>query len=160
MDQPQDPTLSSNIISVSTHLYKRGCPSVGLLVRWLRVFYMVENSQTMYDWFLTDHQTSTPLSSSQLTSYFFASSSYRKYFSADNIWRIEDFICNKKNELPQIFVYNFIDRRNFKAAENSSSSLAAEATEVSIRVSDVPEKEYLKYISQTSKQAPENISPN
>ena len=61
IDQPQDPSLSSNIISVSTHLYKRGCPSVGLLVRWLRVFYMVENSQTMYDWTLTDHQTSAPL---------------------------------------------------------------------------------------------------
>ena len=41
---------------------------------------------------------------------------------------------------------NFIDRRNFKAAENSSSSLAAEATEVSIRANDVPEKEYLKII--------------
>ena len=44
---------------------------------------------------------------------------------------------------------NLIDRRNFKAAENSSSSLAAEATEVSIRASDVPEKEYLKYKSMT-----------
>ena len=55
---------------------------------------------------------------------------------------------------------NFIDRRNFKAAENSSSSLAAEATEVSIRVSDIPEREYLKYISKASKQAPENISQN
>ena len=55
---------------------------------------------------------------------------------------------------------NSTDRRNFKAAENSSSSLAAEATEVSIRASDVPEKEYLKYISKASKQAPENISQN
>ena len=53
---------------------------------------------------------------------------------------------------------NFIDRRNFKAAENSSSSLAAEATEVSIRVSDIPEREYLKYISKASKQALENMS--
>ena len=55
---------------------------------------------------------------------------------------------------------NFIDRRNFKAAENSSSSLAAEATEVSIRVSDIPEREYLKYIAKASIQAPENISQN
>ena len=42
---------------------------------------------------------------------------------------------------------NFIYRRNFKAAENSSSSLAAEATEVIIRASDVPDREYPKYIS-------------
>ena len=55
---------------------------------------------------------------------------------------------------------NFIYRWNFKAAENSSSSLAAEATEVSIRASDEPEREYLKCISQASKQAPENISQN
>ena len=55
---------------------------------------------------------------------------------------------------------NSINRRNFKAAENSSSSLAAEATEVSLRASDVPEREYLKYISKASKQASENISKN
>ena len=55
---------------------------------------------------------------------------------------------------------NFIHRRNFKAAENSSSSLAAEATEVSIRASDVPEKHFSEYLKNTSKasiQASENV---
>ena len=38
---------------------------------------------------------------------FFASSSHRKYFSADNTRRTEDFICTRKNEFSQIFVYKF-----------------------------------------------------
>ena len=67
MDQPQDPSLSSNIISVSTHLYKRGCLSVGwsIVLLVMRFFYGGKRANNV--WLtnprtLTNHQTSTPLS--------------------------------------------------------------------------------------------------
>ena len=68
---------------------------------------------------------------------FDASSSYRKYilsFSSDNV-----IFCNlrmvKNRKYRKIFLNiilgeHFLDCRNFKAAKNSSSNLAAEATEV------------------------------
>ena len=80
-------------------------------------------------------------------------SAYRKYLSADILEELKTSFAINRMSSHKYSCISFIDRRNFKAAENSSSSLAAEATEVSIR-------EYLKYILNASKQAPENISQN
>ena len=84
-----------------------------------------------------------------ITSYFLKAAPIGNIFLLTIFEELKISFAIKRMSSHKYSCINLIDRRNFKAAENSSSSLAAEATEVSIRASDVPEKEYLKYKSMT-----------